>query len=91
MYEFVYVVQSVILLFIELLSTAMLVRAILSWFPLGDDNKLAAFFYFLTEPIIMPTRKLFERFGWGRMSPIDIPFLVTVIELSLLFTILSMI
>lgn len=89
MYDFVNIVQSVILLLVELLSWALLFRAVLSWFPLGEDNKIAAFFYFVTEPIIMPTRLLFEKFGWGRMSPIDIPFLVTALELSMLYMILS--
>ena len=91
MYEFVYVVQSIILLFIEVLSGAMLVRAILSWFPLDEGSKLVAFFYYITEPIIMPMRMLFERFGWGRTSPIDLPFLITVVELSLLYMIIAMI
>ena len=91
MYELVYIVKTVILLFVEFLSSSMLVRAILSWFPLDEDNKLVAFFYYVTEPIIMPMRMLFDCFGWGRMSPIDLPFLVTVVELSLLYFIISMI
>ena len=91
MYEFVYVIRTVVLLFTEILSGAMLVRAILSWFPLDEENKLVAFFYYLTEPIIMPMRMLFDRFGWGRTSPIDLPFLVTVFELSFLYLIISMI
>ena len=89
MVEFVYVIKAVVLLFIEILSGAMLVRAILSWFPLDEENKLVAFFFYLTEPIIMPMRMLFDRFGWGRMSPIDLPFLVTVFELSFLYLVFS--
>ena len=90
MYELVYVVQKMLLLFIEVLSVAMLIRALLSWLPLDEDSKLAIFFYFVTEPMIMPLRMLCDRFGWGRSSPIDLPFLMTSLLLLLLYLVVSM-
>ena len=90
MYEFVYVVKSVLLFFIEIVSIAMLIRALLSWFPMDENGKLTTFFYYITEPLIMPMRLIFDRFGWGRSSPMDLPFLVTSLELMLLYLIISM-
>jgi uncharacterized protein YggT (Ycf19 family) len=90
MYEFVYVVQSVLLIFIEVVSIAMLVRALLSWFALDEDGKLTALFYYITEPLIMPIRLIFDHFGWGRSSPMDLPFLVTSLSLMVLYLFISM-
>ena len=65
------------------LEIAMLIRAILSWFPVNDDNLLSRIAFVVTEPIIAPIRKLLDRLGWFRNLPIDMSFLVAVLLLSL--------
>ena len=84
-----YVITNVCICLIEVLQLALLVRAILSWMPLDDDNKIEAFVYGITEPIIYPIRLLLERFDSLRTVPIDIPFFITYILLILLSSALS--
>ena len=53
---------------------AFLVRAILSWFPISEDNPFLALVMMVTEPVILPFRVLFDHFDWFQNMPIDIPF-----------------
>ena len=71
------------------IEICMLVRAVLSWFPIKEDHPLVLFVHMVTEPIVSPIRRLFDRFGWFRNSPIDISFLVAVLLLSLLNSLLG--
>ena len=66
---------------------AMLVRAVLSWLPIDDDNPLLLAACMVTEPLIHPVRLFLNRFDSIRRSPIDISFLVTalLIFIALLF------
>ena len=43
----------------------------------------------LTEPVILPIRKLCQRMRWFEGSPLDFPFLLTMILLSLFGVLLS--
>ena len=61
---------------IMILEIAMLVRAVMSWFPFGE-GRIGDFVYAVTEPFIVPVRALLERFEFVRNSPLDIPFSVT--------------
>ena len=71
--------------FIEVLQWMLLGRAIASWIPGLQDTRLGDFLYIVTEWLIMPVRTLFEYFGGGKsILPIDIPFLVTYILLSMI-------
>ena len=60
------------------LQLAMLVRAVMSWFPISDDSAVAGFLY----TVIMPVRKFLERFDSVRNFPIDISFFVTFLLIS---------
>lgn len=73
------------------LEICMLIRAILSWFPIKDDNPILLFVTMVTEPIIAPIRALFERMGWFRNMPIDISFIVAYILLSIVSTVLGVV
>ena len=72
------------------LQLCMLVRAVLSWFPLRDDNPFVMLVTVITEPIIAPIRALFDRLGWFRDIPIDIPFFVALMLLSVVSTVLTL-
>ncbi len=69
---------------IWMLELCMLLRAVLSWLPIHDDNPILGFVHMVTEPIVAPIRALFDRMGWFRNMPIDIPFLVAYLILSML-------
>lgn len=69
------------------IQLAMLLRAVLSWFPL--ENRFIDFLHNVTEPFIYPIRRLFERFGWFQGLPIDISFMVSYILLSVITMLLA--
>lgn len=80
--------QNTVVLILSVFQLAMLIRAIMSWFP-GDSNKFENFLYAITEPLIFPVRKLFERFNWFQGLPIDVSFFVTYLLLSVVLVLLA--
>ena len=80
--------QNTVVLILSVFQLAMLIRAIMSWFP-GDSNKFEIFLYAITEPLILPVRKLFERLNWFQELPIDVSFFVTYLLLSLVLVLLA--
>ena len=80
--EPIYVLVNFVLIFIEILTFAMLLRAILSWLTDGS-SKFAQFLYVLTEPAIMPVRKLLVKTNWLQNSPIDFSFTITYFVLMI--------
>lgn len=73
---------------ISVLELCMLLRAILSWLPIKEDNPFLLFIHMVTEPIVIPVRALFEKMGWFKNSPIDVSFFVAYLLLSVLGTVL---
>ena len=87
MTEVLHVIATVVVLLLSAVQLAMLVRAVMSWFPM-EPNRFTDFLYGITEPFIYPVRLLFERMNWFQNLPIDISFMVTYLLLSLLIMIL---
>jgi len=86
----IYLIIRVLILLTGLCQLLLLVRAIFSWIP-GIGGRFADFIYTVTEPMLIPVRKLFDLFGVNLgMSPIDIPFFVTFILLSIIEMMLSL-
>ncbi len=75
---------------IYVIELCMLIRAILSWFPISDDNPILNFVYMVTEPVVAPVRRLFERLNWFQNLPIDISFLVAYLLLTLVSSLLPL-
>lgn len=73
---------------VSVVELCFLLRAILSWLPLSDNNPLITFTAMVTEPVIMPVRALFDRFGWFRDFPLDMPFFVAFILLNVVSSLL---
>ncbi|MBQ4112199.1 MAG: YggT family protein [Clostridia bacterium] len=84
-----YLIVWFILIFLDIVSLAMLGRAILSWFPTDGPTRLGSFLYVITEPFIIPVRALCNRFGWFQGLPLDMPFLLTMVTLSMVSFILQ--
>ncbi len=82
--EFVYVFTSIVYYFLCALQFCMLIRAVLSWFPLDDDNKFLIFIESITEPVIFPIRALLDKLGLFTNFPLDMSFLFAYILLSIL-------
>ncbi len=86
---FVLLIVRVLYLLTGLSELLLLIRAIMSWFP-GVGGRFSDIIYSLTEPLLYPVRKLFELFNvnFGAF-PLDIPFLVTFILISVIQTFLG--
>lgn len=84
-----YVLSSVVSMLIGIILFLMLVRALLSWFPLLDeDSTVAELLFITTEPFVLPVRALLDRFEVIRSLPIDISYMITMLLLGILRTIL---
>lgn len=71
----------------DVLQFAMFLRAIMSWIPSLNESKFSAFLYELTEPFIMPVRKLLSRTRLAN-SMIDMSFFITFILIVIIQDIL---
>lgn len=80
--EPIYVLVNFVLIFIEIISFAMMIRALLSFFTDGT-GKFTQFLYVITEPVIMPIRKLLVKMNWLQDSPIDFSFTLAFFALLL--------
>lgn len=88
----VFFLKSFVYVIISILQIAMLARAILSWVidPLNEGG-IVAFLTMLTEPVITPVRALCAKMHWFEGFPLDVPFLITVLLLSLIQTVIRIV
>jgi uncharacterized protein YggT (Ycf19 family) len=59
---------------LSVVSYAMIGRMLIPLFKNPLDSKLYHFLFAVTEPFVIPVRKLFEKFNIGQNSPIDWSF-----------------
>ena len=83
------IIKNIALALLSVLGIAMFARAILSWIDPMGDGPLSSFLYAITEPIILPFRKLFEKMNWFAGSPIDMAFLFAMFAIVLLQSLLE--
>ena len=69
---------QIVILFSSLLSLAIFVRAILSWFNLDPRSPLIQALDAITEPIIAPIRNVMPRLGMIDFSPLVAILLLNV-------------
>lgn len=67
----------------EALALIIFIRAILSWFPISRHNPIVAFLDYITEPIMIPLRRIIPRIGM-----IDITPMVAIIILIIIASII---
>ena len=79
--EPLYVLVNFVLIFIDVISWSMCIRAVLGWISNGE-GRLMRFLYTATEPAIMPLRKLFYKLNWFQATPIDVAFMFTYLLLA---------
>ncbi len=79
--------------FVDLILTAvlfaMLIRAVLSIFMMGEESKFAMMLYFFTEPFIIPVRIILQKLNLFQGTPLDMSFFLTSILLGMIQTILA--
>lgn len=66
-------------LLLYVLDIGLFARAILSWIDPDMSFRVSAFLYTLTEPVIRPIRALCQKKNWFQRTPIDMPFMITVL------------
>ena len=81
---FLYLVITLVDVFLSFMLLAMLARAITSFLFMGEESKLTLFLYSITEPVILPFRALFAKLGWFQGMPLDAAFFFATIALSIL-------
>lgn len=84
---FIFIVKAIADGILMAVQIALIVRAVMSWFPFGD-NVISDIAYAVTEPLIIPVRRVLDRFEAVRNFPIDIAFFVTFMIVSILSTLL---
>jgi len=61
------------------LTAAIFIRVLLSWFPIDPRNPLVTILYEVTEPILEPLRRVVPRLGMIDISPMIAIILIQVI------------
>ncbi len=67
-------------IFAEVLSIAIFVRAIISWFPIGQGNALVVILNQITDPILLPLRRVIPPIGMMDITPLVAIILLRVIS-----------
>ena len=69
--------MAIVCLLLSLFQLAIIVRAILSWFPLSPDGimfRVASVLHTVTEPVLGPVRRVMPRVGVFDLSPLVVLF-----------------
>lgn len=91
-----YITAKVISIFLSAVSFAMLVRVILQLVSMltsfnAEENKFYIFCFAITEIFVTPIRYLCERFNLFTNTPIDAPFFIAYLLISILQSFLPII
>lgn len=71
------VIAKTISILLSLVSTAMFLRAIVSFVPTWQETRFNALLITITEPVILPVRFLMQKFNIAQNLPIDLSFTIT--------------
>jgi len=72
----VYLIAGTARALLYVVMLCFFVHSVGSWF-LSEDHPVLRFTGMVTEPLVEPLRRLFERFGWFQGIPVDIAYTVT--------------
>ena len=87
-FQLVRLVRTVFLVLLRVEMLLMLVRALLSWIP-NARGAVYEFIVMMTEPVIMPVRRVVDRFMGKSALPVDVSFIAAYLLLYLLSLILG--
>jgi len=85
MSQFVYIINLVF----QILSLAIIARALISWFPISPHHPVVIFLNQITEPFLAPLRRLLPTAGGVDLSPLVAIILLQVIERVLISILLG--
>ena len=84
----IYVLVQFVTYAISVITWAMCIRAVISWFYDGD-GWFIRLLYYVTEPVIMPVRMLLVKMNWLQNTPLDFSYLLTYLVLFIIQVLLN--
>ncbi|MDQ3810051.1 MAG: YggT family protein [Chloroflexota bacterium] len=69
--------------FLQILWLLILVRVLLSWFPIDPRNPIIRVLFEITEPVLAPFRRVIPRIGMFDLSPLAALLVIQFIQQSL--------
>lgn len=82
-------IGSAIVILLQIIEYAILIRVILSWLPIPKDNQFIRILYQITDPVLLPIRNMIEKTNWGKNMMIDFSPLIAFAIIMLLVRIVS--
>ncbi|HLZ28054.1 MAG TPA: YggT family protein [Chloroflexota bacterium] len=67
-------------LLLQILSIAILVRVLLTWFPIDQSNPIIRLLFDVTEPVLAPFRRIIPRIGMFDLSPIAAMLVIQFVQ-----------
>ncbi len=83
------IVGVAILIVLQILKYAVILRALLSFLPIGQDNQFVDILYQITEPVLAPIKAFLGRTEWGRNSMIDISPIIAIVLIWIIASVVS--
>jgi YggT family protein len=68
---------------LNVLWLAILVRVILSWFPVDPSNPIVRIVWDVTEPVLAPFRRVIPRIGMFDLSPLAAFLVISFLQQQL--------
>ena len=68
---------------LQILLVAILIRVVLTWFPVDPSNPIIRIIFEVTEPVLAPFRRVIPRIGMFDLSPIAAMLLIQFINSAL--------
>lgn len=79
-----YVLAKVVEISLSVITAAMIVRMILSWFVNPAESKVYLFCSTISEPFILPFRYIFNKLNIAQNIPLDLPFMAAYLVMLFL-------
>ena len=70
----------IVVVFCDAMAIAIVIRSLLSWFPVDPNNFLVVFLVTITEPILSPLRRIVPRLDMIDLSPMVAILLLMLIS-----------
>ena len=70
-------------LLLQILSIAILVRVLLTWFPIDQSNPIVRLLFDVTEPVLAPFRRIIPRIGMFDLSPLAAFLVISFLQQEL--------
>ena len=77
-------IAAVITTFLYILLVLIVIRSLLSWFPVSPRNQAVRMLHEITEPLLAPARRILPRTGM-----IDLSALVVILLLYLMINVVN--